>query len=231
LYFKVLYMHQEDTANPIKTLQDIHSMMERSARFLSLSGWSGVWAGCTALVGATIAWLWLQQAPEGYFYEYSSSIPIGQTNDDYRAYVFRFAMLAMAVLIVALAGGLFFTMRKARKAGATLWSPASRRMVFELAVPLAIGGIFAFVFLYRGLEAYIPAICLVFYGLALMNGSKHTLSDIRYLGFFEISLGVICLFLQGYGLLLWTLGFGVLHILYGIIMWNKYDRQAIKDMA
>lgn len=231
MYFKVLYMHQEDTANPIKTLQDIHSIMERSARFLSLSGWSGVWAGCTALVGAAIARQWLQQAPEGFFYEYNNSIPIGETNGDYRAYVFRFAMLAMVVLIVALAGGLFFTMRKARKAGATLWSPASRRMVFELAVPLAIGGIFAFVFLYRGLEAYIPAICLVFYGLALMNGSKHTLSDIRYLGFFEIALGILCLFLQGYGLLLWTLGFGVLHILYGVIMWNKYDRQAIKDKA
>ncbi|HEY1030602.1 MAG TPA: hypothetical protein VGD89_02435 [Flavipsychrobacter sp.] len=224
-------MHQEDTANPLKTLQDIHSIMERSARFLSLSGWSGVWAGCTALAGAAIARQWLHQAPEGYFHEYSKSIPIDETNGDYRAYLLRFAMLAIVVLVVALAGGYFFTMRKARKEGATLWSPASRRMVFELAVPLAIGGIFAFVFLYRGLEAYIPAICLVFYGLALINGSKHTLSDIRYLGFFEIALGIICLFLQGYGLLLWTVGFGVLHILYGIIMWSKYDRQAIKDKA
>lgn len=225
MLFKVLYMHQQNQDTTLETLRDIHSIMERSARFMSLSGWSGVWAGCTALVGAAIAKSWLANVDEVYYDTYQRSVPITTVDGEYQSLVMRFVTLAMIVLVVALAGGYYFTMRKAKRAGGTVWNHASRRMLVEIAIPLAAGGIFASTFLFRGLEGYIPATCLVFYGLALINGSKYTLSDIKFLGLLEVVLGCICLFAQGYGLLLWTIGFGALHILYGIMMWNKYDKQ------
>jgi hypothetical protein len=66
--------------------------------------------------------------------------------------------------------------------------------------------------------------CLVFYGLALIQGSANTFDEIRYLGFSEIILGLISASVPGYGLVFWAIGFGVLHIIYGVIMYNKYDK-------
>jgi hypothetical protein len=93
-------------------------------------------------------------------------------------------------------------------------------------IPLVAGGIFCIAMLYHG-GAFIllisPAM-LIFYGLSLVNGSKYTLHDIRYLGCLEIVLGLIAVFNLGYGIIFWALGFGVLHIIYGALMWFKYDR-------
>ena len=91
------------------------------------------------------------------------------------------------------------------------------------------GAIFAFKFLFDEQVSYVAPTCLAFYGLALINGSKYTLSDIKYLGLLEVALGCICLFIPGYGLLFWAIGFGALHVLYGIIMWNKYDKHISRE--
>ncbi len=189
----------------VKAIQDIRAIMERSARFITLSGWSGIWAGCAGLAGSAIAYSWLQE-PEEY----------GQM-------VSKFIALAIVVLAIALAGGYYFTWKKTRSNGQKFWNSASRRMVAHMAVPLIAGAMFCILFLYNRHEVYIAPACLVFYGLALINGSKYTISDIMYLGYSELVLGFICMFLPGYGLTCWAIGFGVLHILYGIIMWNKYD--------
>ncbi len=216
--------HQEDS---LKTLQDIRSIMERSARFISLSGWSGVWAGCVALAGSLVARSWLKDLPGAYYSPYRTA-PASVPDEDYNSIVLRFVLLAIGVLIVALIGGYYFTWRKTRLLGSKLWNNASRRMVIQIAIPLAAGGLFALNFLHDRHEAYVAPTCLVFYGLALINGSKYTLSDIQYLGLLEMALGCISLFFPGYGLTFWAIGFGALHILYGIIVWNKYDKQISK---
>ena len=71
---------------------------------------------------------------------------------------------------------------------------------------------------------YVLRPSLIFYGLALVNASKYTLTDIRYLGYCEIVLGLVNMFYIGKGLYFWAAGFGVLHIIYGAIMWCKYER-------
>lgn len=225
IYFvfqSALFM-QQDKVESLQTLKDIHGIMERSSRFLSLSGWSGVWAGGTALAGAAIARVWLADIPGYYRRVYNDTEPYEQMDADYQSILVKFVALALGVLAVALVGGYYFTHRKAKKDGVSVWNSSSKRMFVELAIPLATGGVFAFAFLWNGLELYIAPICLTFYGLSLINGSKYTHSDIKYLGMAEVLLGCICLFVKGYGLLLWTVGFGVLHILYGSIMWKKYD--------
>lgn len=220
-------MQQEQEAS-LSALRDIRSMMEKSARFISLSGWSGVWAGAVALGGSWVARLWLHKLPAAYYSPYRSA-PGSVTDGDYNAIVLKFVLLAMCVFTVALAGAYYFTWRKTRVQGVKIWNSASRRMITEMAIPLATGGVFALYFLYARHESYITPACLAFYGLALINGSKYTLSDIRYLGLCMLLLGCISLFMPGHGLMFWATGFGGLHIIYGIIMWNRYDKTLGKE--
>lgn len=212
-----------------KALQDIRDMMERSAKFISLSGWSGVWAGATGLVGAYIANSWLKGSPDMYYNSFRKANEALITTEQYQSLTVRFLMLAVIVLVVALAGGFYFTWRKTRKSGGSVWNSASRRMLMHMSIPMIAGGAFSLLFLKNGHEAYIASTCLVFYGIALINGSKYTLSDIRYLGFCELILGGIAMFYPGYGLTFWAIGFGALHIIYGIIMWRKYDVKNTAD--
>lgn len=93
-----------------------------------------------------------------------------------------------------------------------------------MTIPLATGGLFILSMLQYDEWRYIAPACLIFYGLALVNASKYTLTDIRYLGLLEIVLGLINTQFIGYGLYFWAFGFGVLHIVYGAIMWWKYEK-------
>jgi hypothetical protein len=208
-------MQQVQPEESLQTLQEIRSIMERSARFLSLSGMSGVWAGSTALVGAWIAVKWLP-----YAWIISRNPGCIFCDPD----TVRLILLAISVFVVALAGGFFFTWKKGRSQGITLWNHASRQFLFHMSLPLIAGAVFCLAFIHFGNLVYLSSACLVFYGLALINGSKYTHSDIKYLGMLEVLLGSINLFFPGNGIYFWAFGFGVLHILYGIIMWNKYDK-------
>ncbi len=222
-------MNQPRPQDSLQTLREIRGIMERSGRFLSLSGWSGVWAGLTAVAAAAIANRWIEEAGLGYFAtgqlrRMATEEYAGTAAD--RELTLRFVLLALATLAVAVAGGLLFTLRKAKKEGLPVWNSASKQMIVQGALPLAVGGAFAASFLYYGQDIFIAPTCLAFYGLALVSASRHTLGEIRYLGYMEIVLAVISLIIPGRGLLLWAIGFGALHIFYGILMWNKYERRA-----
>lgn len=205
----------------LQTLTEIRSLMERSSKFLSLSGLSGVSAGVVALIGSAIVYMrvrtdWLRVLNYERLPKYGSS-----TYAEANAFLVQTALL---ILVVALASGTFFTVRKARRQGLKVWNQASRRLLWALAVPLITGGLFCLGLLHYHLLFLTPPATLVFYGLALLNGSKYTVRDVEYLGYSEIALGLMALFITGYNLLFWTIGFGVLHILYGTAMYWKYDR-------
>ena len=208
---------QSNTQNPteqsLETLQDIKRMMERSSRFISLSGLSGVSAGICALIGAYIA--------NGMIHDYVQG-PATETLRN--AFELELFGLAMAVLVAALVTSTLLTWRKARKNQLPIWDHASKKLAVNMAIPLIAGGFFVLGLLDHGGWNYVAPACLVFYGLALVNASKYTLTDIRYLGFLEIALGCICMYFPHDGLYFWAAGFGILHIIYGSIMWWKYER-------
>ena len=214
-----------------EALKDIKDIMERSARFISLSGWSGIWAGVVGLIGAYIAHTWLAELPAGYYHMLRNAPDSGMPSDEYSAIATRFMILALVVLVVALAGGIYFTWRKTTRKGQSIWNAAGKRMMVHMAVPLMAGGLFSLIFMQNGHEMYIAPACLIFYGLALINGSKFTISDIKYLGYLELITGCLSLFIPGYGLTFWAIGFGGLHIVYGTIMWNKYDKNGASKEA
>lgn len=115
--------------------------------------------------------------------------------------------------------------------GQGLWDASAKRLLVNLMIPLIAGGLFALALLFNGSVLMVPAATLVFYGLALLNASKYTLDEIRWLGLSEAALGVIAAFWPGAGLLFWALGFGVLHIFYGGLMYLRYERGSVSGEA
>lgn len=199
-----------------KDIASIRSMMERSAKFLSLSGLSGVLAGVYALIGAAAAY-YLMQYPDS---------PL-----NYRSYYTRgnatlldLLLIAFTVLLASVTTGLWLSHKKAKRSGLSLWNSASRQMCLNLAIPLFTGGIFILIMLYTGHFGLAAPACLIFYGIALIQASPNTYTEVRYLGFCEIALGLVSAMYPGYGLVFWALGFGVLHIVYGSIMYKRYDK-------
>ena len=191
-------------------LAHIRSMMERSSRFVSLSGLSGIGAGATGVVGAYFAHRIIEKSG-------------GTVNGYYNHQtVFDLVVLALITLIVALFFGSFFTIRKSKKLGLPVWTSTTKKTMIQLSIPLLVGGVFCLALIKYELFGLIAGTTLIFYGLALLNAEKYVFSDIKYLGLLEIILGCIALFWIGKGLLFWTIGFGFLHIIYGIILYRKY---------
>lgn len=214
----MVHKHQDH----LSTLSEIRSLMEQSSRFISLSGLSGVAAGLFALIGGAAVYFYLDIMPfSGERTYYVEALRAEKWGMNYLTF---FILDAILVLFAALAAGIFFTSRKAKRKGQKVWDALTLRLLTNLAIPLVAGGIFCIALFYHGLLGFVAPATLVFYGLALINGSKYTLNDIRYLGLFEIALGLIALFKLGHGLEFWIVGFGFLHIIYGTIMYFKYER-------
>ncbi len=201
----------------IRDLAEIRSMMERSSKFLSLSGWAGIMAGLYALAGAYVAYTFLDFNPDKIVYPTikSGSLSSGLLN---------VLFLALGIMILAIGTAIFLSYRKAQKRGETIWHATSRRLLTNMAVPLATGGILILVLLSKGLVGLIIPCTLLFYGLALYNAGKFTYGEVRFLGLIQIGLGLVSSYFIEYSLLLWVLGFGVVHIVYGIYIHFRYER-------
>ena len=197
----------------LETLQDIKQIMERSSRFISLSGWSGVAAGCCALIGAAIVYPIVAEryANGGLYYSQKETTFL--------------LLVAAGTFIAALVSALFFTYLRSKHLNIPIVGSASKRLIWSVAIPFIAGGALLLKMICLGHFGLIAPGCLIIYGIALFTGSKQTLSEIKYLGYSEIILGCISLCFLGYGLLFWAVGFGLFHIFYGIVMWLKYEKK------
>lgn len=203
-------MNQEKYIDDIREIRDI---MTRSSRFLSLSGYSGIAAGICALLGAYAA----------YHFVYDKEIGLGSHRILLNgADINLLVLIAIITLVAALGTGIYFTTRETQRRKEKLWDHQTRRLLINMAIPLVAGGFFCLIILLRGNIGLMAPLTLIFYGLALVNASKYTLNEIRSLGLLEIGLGLLATLFIGYGLLFWAIGFGLLHIIYGIIMQVKY---------
>ncbi|MDO3426715.1 hypothetical protein QWT87_17680 [Chryseobacterium sp. APV1] len=203
-----------ESKNYHEDLSHIRSMMERSSRFISLSGLSGVVAGLAAIIGAVYVYFVFQREGIDYF--------DGERNIFGPSLVKELVIIGIVILGVALLSGYIFTANKSKKKGLKIWDATTKRLLVTFAVPLMTGGFFCLALLYHHLFVFIAPATLLFYGLALVSAERYTLTDIKYLGYCQIVLGLISLFFLGWGLVFWTIGFGALHIVYGLIMHKKY---------
>jgi hypothetical protein len=213
--------HQQD-------LHHIKQMMERSSRFISLSGLSGIAAGSCALVGAYFAYDVIT-ASSGNVLK-SLDINIYETSRTGNVSIESFMgnrlfVIAIATFIAAFILSSLFTYLRSKKTNTPLWGSTSKRLFVNVMIPMVAGGIYLLKLIENEAYGLIAPGCLIFYGLALVNASKYTLGEVRYLGYFQIALGLVNLWFIGFGLYFWAIGFGVLHIIYGVYMWNKYERE------
>ncbi len=192
-------------------LKAIREMMEKSSKFLSLSGLSGVMAGLTAICGAAFAYFYLLRDPSLTDYNRTQEILI---------------LLADAALVFvgAIGFGIYFSWRKAKKNNQKLFNKVVYRVLYQLSIPLFAGGVLCLIFIWHGYYELVAPLTLIFYGLALVNASKFTFEEIHYLGVTEIILGVLSAVFLAHGIFFWTIGFGFCHVIYGLVLYKKYDR-------
>jgi len=201
----------------LEALSEIRNLMERSTRFISLSGLSGVFAGIYALIGAGVAnWHLNEHVNTVGFRSWRSAEQVS-------LYGFLIADAAL-VFTLTLLTAIYFTQKKAKKEGLSIFDKSALRVAAHLFFPVAVGGAFCIALLEYGLYGLIAPSMLVFYGLGLVNASKYTFESARYLGVAEVALGLISAFVVGYGLFFWSIGFGIFHIVYGVYMYLEYER-------
>ena len=208
LYLKVKIM---DSNKYLDDLQEIKKLMNHSSRFLSLSGVSGIMAGIYALAGAGI----------GYWLLGKQVYRFDLHNKSNQVLIIQLISVALIVAFLTLVTAYYLTRKKAVKKGESVWNDTTKIMLFHFVVPMLTGGIFGLILLYHNHYGIIAPITLIFYGLALVNASKYTLDTVKYLGLSEIIIGLIAAIFTGYGLYFWAFGFGILHIIYGIVMYRK----------
>ena len=207
-------------------LSEIRNLMEKSSRFLSLSGLTGIFAGVYALVGAYLVYSDFNIiSSDTASVTYSEFIKTANSGTD--SVILKIQSLftiGAIVLVLSLVTGYIFTSRKAKKQNLNVWDSTTKRMVVSLSIPLIAGGIFCLILIKHEVVGLIAPATLIFYGLALLNASKYTFNDIKYLGVLEIVLGLVSAYYIGRGLLFWAVGFGILHIVYGTVMYYRYDQ-------
>jgi hypothetical protein len=202
------------TQSNLEAIKDIRKIMERSSRFISLSGWSGVAAGICALAGSWVAFGRINSYLDGTGPSAGCSVCLEN----------ELIGIAAVVFVAALASAFSFTYIRSKKDGAALWGRAARRLLWNTLLPMIVGGILILKMIDLKYYDLVAPASLIFYGLGLVNGSKYTMGEVRYLGYAELITGLFCLFIISRGLYVWAFGFGVLHIIYGVAMWWKYER-------
>ena len=191
----------------LKDISEIKNLMNRSSRFISLSGLSGIFAGIYALVGAGVAYIYF--IPEGEYLILDS---------------WNFKMLVgilITVAVLSVVTAYLLTTRKAKANNVKVWDDTTKRLLLNFMIPLVTGGIYILIKLNSQHYGLTAALMLIFYGLALVNASKYTIGNVKYLGYVEIIAGLLCAALPGYGFYFWVFGFGVMHIIYGSLMYVK----------
>ena len=209
----------ENNSKSIEDIRTIRRIMEESSRFLSLSGLSGVFAGAFAIAGALVAYFLILKSGSIHYDEYFRSLSVKETT------TIRWQLMADAVIVLSLAilSALSLSLRKAKRSGKNFWTPVSKRLLINLLIPLITGGIFIIILLFQNhIQLIVPGM-LIFYGLALVSAGKFTYNEIFYLGILEIITGLVSAVFPDRGLLFWILGFGILHIIYGLVMYRKYE--------
>lgn len=203
----------------LNDLRDIKTMMAASSQFLSLSGLSGVLAGIYAVIGAVVANMILPKYNTvTAAYNYSESF---QNKGEL---TLTLIIVAIIILLASILTGFVLSKRKARKHNQSLWNTLSKKLLYHIAVPLCVGGLFCAILIAKEYFDLIVPTMLIFYGLGCVSASRYTFKDINYLGLSLLATGILSAIFEGYGLLFWSFGFGLCHILYGTLMYIKYER-------
>lgn len=201
-------MQNREANDVYSTLTEIRTLMNRSSRFLNLSPYAPIAAGLLALAAA---WGVNRLFNGGW-----DIAPMLQLNTHARIHALIGMAAALFLVCVAVTVGLSFA--EARRNGSKIAiDAAARRLLWNFFLPLLVGGVFSIALFVNGYYGLTSSIMLLFYGMALVSASGHTVSSVCFLGYAELVLGLADSFCQGYALIFWAVGFGLFNVIFGIL--------------
>lgn len=208
-------MNEKD---PINSLNEIKAMMQKSSKFTSISGYSGIWAGVVGIISAAIA----------HFVLLDNSSDYGQYQEFYNVSTLKWKLILLGIVtvIVAAVGGFYFIVKKSSNDNIKFINPVTKRILKRFSFVLVIGGIVSLIFIKNLDLLYFAPSTLLFYGLALFTVERDTIEEIKYLAVSEIILGLFAYYFIYNGLLFWLIGFGILHVIFGVWIARKYRNKA-----
>ena len=192
-------------------LAEIRIMMDRSTRFRSVPGWAGILAGLYAITAA-----WIAHECFGLKILFAQS-PLIQP-----AHAKQTIGLGILLLLTSMTTAITLSIRQAKGKGTPLWNQTTRRMLVSFSIPLLTGGVVLVFLMVQGLLDWVFPFSLIFYGLALHNAGRESIPELQFLGYLELGLGLVACFMSSCSVLLWLMGFGGLHLLYGWYITQKY---------
>jgi hypothetical protein len=184
-------------AHAAENLNYIRATMERAAGFSAVPGWGGVLMGATALVTALVAHPW-------------------QGTGRWLAIWLLDAAVAATIGFVAI-------VQKAHRSGASLSGPAARKFALAFAPAIAAGAILTASLYRRGLIDDLPGTWLLLYGAAVASGGALSVRAVPLMGLCLMTLGACSLAAPpAWGDSMLALGFGVLHLVFGIVIARRH---------
>ena len=145
----------------LESVNEIKELMEKSSKFISVSGLAAILAGIYALAGAYIATLVI-------------------TPETYLIVTLEFmAIIALSVLAAAAVTAGILSYCKSKKTGQSFFSRLTYRALWNFSLPMLTGGALCISLLLHGYYDILSSVMLLFYGLTLVNVSKFTLSLIH----------------------------------------------------
>jgi hypothetical protein len=181
----------------LDNLEFIRETMARSASFTAIPGYGGALMGITAFGAAIIA----------------------HNQPTIRGWLITW--LVEAFLAVAI--GLFAMWQKAKNAGESLSSAPARKFAYGFAPPIIAAIVLTTLLYFRSMFAFMPTVWLTLYGTAVVTGGANSVRIVPIVGWIFVALGLISVFVDSsYGNIFMALGFGVLHVVFGLVVAKRY---------
>jgi len=211
-YFVFQSTFKMNNKNYLEDISQIKNLMAESSKFLVFTtGLSGLFSGLFAIAGIT------------YIYFLAE----GKVND-IQELVTNYKSTIAIVLVVTLAFSTLITFlltkRNAKSNGQNPWNPIAKKMVFNFYSVGILGGIYVLILFFQEKYEFIVELMLIFYGMALLNGSKYTFDQVKFLAYIQIALGLICSLYPTHDFWFWIVGFGFVNLIYGGIMYFGYGK-------
>jgi hypothetical protein len=183
-------------ARAVDDLRFIRQTMERSAAFTAVPGWGMFAVGASALPAAWIA--------------------------SHYAFDLRWLEIWICEAVLAVSLAIVAIQSKAARRGLAWTSGPGRRVALGLMPPVAAAALLTFPLLRAGLVSTLPGMWMLLYGVGVIAGGEFSVSVIPVMGVCFMAVGAAALLLPAMGNLAMAVGFGGLHILFGIWIARRY---------
>ncbi len=193
---------EPDAREAEENLRVIRQLMERSTKYSTFSGFSGILAGAASITGCLV------------------TRSLSQT--DPAAFRVAFLVTWSLVILFAIGADYLLTKRRAARVGKRVLSRLGKQMFLASAPGLGTGALLTLYFLRHNLLGDIYPVWMLCYGIAVCAVGLFSQREVSYLGAaFLLAGAATLLFCPTFGLPMMAVTFGAFHILYGIAVSRK----------